>query len=183
MLACFLACPPNCPGNLEEPRPAQPRRNLFVSLSPQLFPSACTVHARPNQPITLLLSLAPVLASGWLAGWAGWAGWAADVADKVRSYSTSDFFGEIALISDDNTRTATVKVASGSATYLRLARPDIDDDLLHLIRTAATLDLGDLRFAGDMEAQLEESREECASKYSECTLCDAAAAAAAAAAA
>ena len=162
------------------PSPAAPKP-VRVPLSTTV--PLCLYCTRSTEPADNTTAFVGTGACIWLAGWAGWAGWAADVADKVRSYSTSDFFGEIALISDDNTRTATVKVASGSATYLRLARPDIDDDLLHLIRTAATLDLGDLRFAGDMEAQLEESREECASKYSECTLCDAAAAAAAAAAA
>lgn len=88
-----------------------------------------------------------------------------DCSEKVRSYSERQVFGEIALVCEDNKRTATVIVSSETALILRLAREDIDEDLLGLIRSAATMEFGDLKFAGDTEAQLEESREECAREY------------------
>ena len=87
----------------------------------------------------------------------------ADVSGKVRTYGKSEFFGEIALLSSDSRRTATVSVASDEATYLRLSASDIDDDMLHKIRAAASLAMGDMKFAGEMEDLLEDSREECAS--------------------
>jgi CRP-like cAMP-binding protein len=68
------------------------------------------------------------------------------------------------LITEENKRTATVRVTSDTALVLRLARADIDDDLLDAMRFKTTVDIG-LKFAGDMEAQLEESKEECASTY------------------
>ena len=88
-----------------------------------------------------------------------------DCAEKVRSYGEGEYFGEIALVTDDNKRTATIIVTSKTALMLRLARSDIDPDLLDEICAVATLNIGNLKFAGDMEAQLEESREECASTY------------------
>ncbi len=94
----------------------------------------------------------------------------ADCGEKVRSYSTGDCFGEIALVTEDNKRTATVRVASDTALVLRLARADVDDDLLDALSSKATLSLGDLQFAGDMETQLEESKEECASMYTHVSL-------------
>ena len=69
------------------------------------------------------------------------------------------------MVTEENKRTATVRVASDTALVLRLARADIDDDLLDAMSSKATLNLGNLQFAGDMEAQLEESKEECASTY------------------
>jgi CRP-like cAMP-binding protein len=46
----------------------------------------------------------------------------ADCNEKVRSYSNGECFGEIALLSDENKRTATVTVASDRAAMMRLAR-------------------------------------------------------------
>ena len=67
------------------------------------------------------------------------------------------------MVTEENKRTATVRVASDTALVLRLARADIDDDILDAMSSKAILNLGNLKFAGDMEAQLEESKEECAS--------------------
>jgi len=83
---------------------------------------------------------------------------------KVRSFGPADYFGEIALVSADNIRTATVKVASEEATFLRLARSDVEE-LLPLIRAAAANSAAgfDMKFAGEMEVELQDARDECMS--------------------
>ena len=81
----------------------------------------------------------------------------------MRTLSSGEWFGELALIYESNKRTASVRVASDTALILCLGLLDVDDDLLDTIRSAATKTFGNLKMSGETEAQLEESKEECAS--------------------